>query len=562
MAAHSAPLLETIAIGLGLAFGLGVIAHRLRASPLVGYLVAGIIVGPSTPGFVADQALARDLAEIGIILLMFGVGLHFTLRDLLAVRAIAIPGAIAQIAIATAMGMALAWELGWGTGSGLMFGLSLSVASTVVMIRALQERHIMETERGRIAVGWLVVEDLVMVLALVLIPVMASVTADGVMDPVELLRSIAITVAKVVGFAAFMIIVGRRAVPALMHYVAHTGSRELFRLAVYAVALGIAYIAATLFEVSFALGAFFAGMVLAESQLSHRAAEEAIPLRDAFAVLFFLSVGMMLHPQVLWSDPLGVLATLAIVMIGKSVIAVLVVRLFGHPWRTGMTIAASLAQIGEFSFILVGLGVANGLLSSRAGDLVLAAAILSILLNPILFALLEDGRIRIRRPRPAPATPAAAEPDPEPDTGPTVTTLTDHDVLVGYGRVGSLVGTGLRKAGRSLFVFEEHPDAFEKAQADGAEGILGNAADPRILGAANIEAARRVFVTIPEHFQAGIVVETARSLNPSVEIVARAHSEAAIQHLLKLGANLVIMGEQEIARRILAHAAPTDDALV
>src|ERR1700754_1123820 len=339
---HDTPLIATIVAGLGLAFVFGALANRFRIPPLVGYLVAGVLVGPNTPGFVADAGLANELAEIGVILLMFGVGLHFSLKDLLSVRAIAVPGAIVQIGFATLLGVGLAWLLGWSMGAGLVFGLALSVASTVVLLRALQERRLIETERGRIAVGWLIVEDLAMVLALVLLPALAGVLggapqADDHASLLSLPASygiggvVGITLAKVVAFVAVMLVVGRRVIPWILNYVAHTGSRELFRLAVLAIALGVAFGAAKLFGVSLALGAFFAGMIMSESELSQRAAEESLPLRDAFAVLFFVSVGMLFDPMTIVNDPLPLLATLAIIVVGKSAAAFLIVRAFGYP---------------------------------------------------------------------------------------------------------------------------------------------------------------------------------------------------------------------------------------
>src|SRR5476649_2920629 len=402
-----------------LAYVFGLLAHRLRLQPIFGYLVAGVAVGPFTPGFTADAPLAAELAEIGVMLLMFGVGLHFSLKDLVSVARIAVPGAIGQIAIATAMGVGLAHVLGWSWTAGFVFGLALSVASTVVMIRALQDRRILETERGRIAVGWLVVEDLAMVLALVLVPAASMMVSSGDVPPSRLVFSLLITLAKVSIFVALMLLVGRRVIPWLMHHTAHTGSRELFRLAVYAIALGVAFGAAKLFGVSFALGAFFAGMVMGESDLSQRATEEAMPLRDAFAVLFFVSVGMLLNPAVFVQQPMGVLATLAIIVVGKSAVAWLIVRAFGHSNRTALTVAASLAQIGEFSFILIGLGIELELVPHQGRDLILAGAILSIVLNPLVF------RLMVRtQPDAAKATPPSTLPG-------------EHDVVVGYGRVGS-----------------------------------------------------------------------------------------------------------------------------
>ncbi len=550
MPAHHTPLIAMIAAGLVLAFIFGLLAHRLRVSPLVGYLLAGVVVGPFTPGFVADQGMANELAEIGVILLMFAVGLHFSLKDLLSVRAIAVPGALVQITAATLLGMALAWAFGWSLGAGLIFGLSLSVASTVVLVRSLQERRLLDSDRGRIAVGWLVVEDLAMVLALVMLPALGR-SGGAVLSLWDIAQTAAITLAKVSAFVAIMLVAGRRAIPWLMHYAAHTGSRELFRLAVYAVALGVAFGAAKLFDVSFALGAFFAGMVMGESKLSQRAAEEALPLRDAFAVLFFVSVGMLFNPAILVTSPLAVLATVGIIVIGKSAAAFAIVRAFGHSTGTALTISASLAQIGEFSFILVGLGVAMGTLPAEGRDLVLAGAILSILINPFLFAAVERGRLRVlaRRVEAAPAQ------TPEPAPPPEVTSLTDHDVIIGYGRVGSMLGAGLIAAGRPVMVYEDSEDAAERARSDGAEAVVGNAADPEILALANLTAARRLFVTIPESFEAGQVIQQARALNPGLPIIARAHTADAVAHLGRMGASLAVMGEREIALRMLEVGA-------
>ncbi|WP_183034243.1 YbaL family putative K(+) efflux transporter [Cupriavidus sp. UME77] len=395
---HATPLISTIVGGLVLAFILGALANRLKLPPLIGYLCAGIVVGPYTPGYTADQALAPELAELGVILLMFGVGLHFSLKDLMAVKTIAIPGAVVQIAIATLLGMGAAWGFGWEWGPGLVFGLALSVASTVVLLKALQERELVESPQGRIAVGWLIVEDLAMVLTLVLLPALAGLltpSADGTAsgapapDSGDIVFAVFATLGKVAAFVAVMLVIGRRFIPWMLERIVWTGSRELFRLAVLATALGVAFGAYSLFGVSFALGAFFAGMVLAESEFSHRAAEESLPLRDAFAVLFFVSVGMLFNPMVLINDPWGVLATLFIIVVGKSLAALCIVRVFGHSTRTGMTIAVSLAQIGEFSFILAGLGVYLKILPERGHALILAGALLSIVLNPLLFHLLD-----------------------------------------------------------------------------------------------------------------------------------------------------------------------------
>ncbi|MCC7271113.1 MAG: Kef family K(+) transporter [Alphaproteobacteria bacterium] len=550
---HHTPLIATIVVGLGLAFVLGVLAHRLRIPPLVGYLLAGILVGPFTPGFVADQGLAVELAEIGVILLMFGVGLHFSLADLLSVKAIAIPGAVVQIAVATAFGVGLAWLMGWSAGAGIVFGLALSVASTVVLLRALQERRILETRRGRIAVGWLIVEDLAMVLTLVLLPALAGLLKGeaGVLAWDDLARTVGLTLLKVAAFVALMLVVGRRVIPWVLHYVAHSGSRELFRLAVLAVALGVAFGAAMLFDVSFALGAFFAGMILSESPLSQRAAEESLPLRDAFAVLFFVSVGMLLDPAVLLRQALPVLATFLIIVLAKSAAAYLIVRAFGHPRITALTISASLAQIGEFSFILAGLGVGLGIMPAEARDLVLAGAILSILANPLFFALLD--RIKARMDRGAEAALAATAGEEDAVLKPT--SLSGHDVVVGYGRVGSAIGEGLLRTGRPFLVIEERRAAIDALRAQGIEAIAGNGADPRIVRAAGLPVARTLYVAIPEAFEAGQIVAQARALGPELEIIARAHFDAEVEHLERVGADIIVMGEREIARAMLEHAA-------
>ena len=572
---HETPLIATIVIGLVLAFIFGAIANRLRIPPLVGYLVAGVLAGSHTPGFVADQELASELAEIGVILLMFGVGLHFSLKDLLSVRAIAIPGAIVQILVATLLGAGLAWILGWSMQAGFVFGLALSVASTVVLLRAMQERRLIETERGRIAVGWLIVEDLAMVLALVLLPAIAgainggSETGDMVRaasDPIVRYFDlgiggvIALTLGKVVAFVAVMLIVGRRVIPWTLHTIAHTGSRELFRLAVLAIALGVAFGAAKLFGVSLALGAFFAGMIMSESELSHRAAEESLPLRDAFAVLFFVSVGMLFDPMTIVNDPLPLLATLAIIVVGKSLAAFFIVRAFGYPTGTALIISASLAQIGEFSFILAELGVGLGMLPEEGRDLILGGAILSILVNPLVFAGVTylKPRLEKRVPTEEPSTEDLVAIE-TPDVEVRPTTLTDHAVLVGYGRVGSLVGEALKEVGKPFLVIEDADKTVAKLHDENIETIVGNAANGDILAAANLAQARQLIIAIPNAFEAGQIVVKARAANPVISILARAHSDAEVQHLQDLGADAVIMGEREIARGIVAHILDLED---
>jgi CPA2 family monovalent cation:H+ antiporter-2 len=391
---HEVTLIATIALAFVFAAVLGYGADRLRLPPLVGYLAAGILIGPATPGFVADAALAAQLAELGVILLMFGVGLHFSAADLLAVRGVALPGAIGQIILATLLGIGMCSLWGWGIGAGVVFGLSLSVASTVVLLKALEERNMLNTANGRVAVGWLIVEDLAMVLALVLLPAFAGVLGGNAgtpghggaeADALTIALSIGKTLLKVGAFAALALYFGPKIVPRVLKMAARTGSRELFTLTVLALALGIAFGAAVVFDVSFALGAFFAGVVMSESRLSHRAAADSLPLQDAFTVLFFVSVGMLFDPSVLLREPLAVVGALALIMVGKSLIAFVIVLALRYPIGIGLTVSASLAQIGEFSFILAGLGISLGLLSREGQDLILAAAILSIILNPLAF---------------------------------------------------------------------------------------------------------------------------------------------------------------------------------
>jgi monovalent cation:H+ antiporter-2, CPA2 family len=566
---HETPLITTIVAGLGLAFVFGAIAHRLRVSPLVGYLLAGVAVGPHTPGFVADPALAAELAEIGIILLMFGVGLHFSLSDLLSVRAIAVPGALVQIGVATLFGLGLALSLGWTVGAGLVFGLALSVASTVVLMRAIQERRLMETERGRIAVGWLIVEDLAMVLALVLLPALAPVFGGSnesvTPDPLAALLGLGLTgllvltFIKVGFFVGFMLAVGRRVVPWLLHYIAHTGSRELFRLAVLAIALSVAFGAAKLFGVSFALGAFFAGMILSESALCQRAAEESLPLRDAFAVLFFVSVGMLFDPASIAHQPWSMAAMLLIIVVGKSLAAFLIVLAFRHPIATALTISASLAQVGEFSFILGEFGVNLNLLPSAGRDLILAGAIISILLNPLMFVIADrlSQSLESRLGTVAAATPSA------PPSPVSTTALTNHTIIVGYGRVGRIIGTALRERSERFLVIETSDSLISDLREANIEVLAGNAAQPDVLKAANLPGAKYVMIAIPEAFEAGQVVQQARAANPKSQIIARAHSDAEVEHLNSLGANTVIMGEREIAREMIeyffAHEARKPD---
>ncbi|KWV55793.1 sodium:proton antiporter [Rhizobium altiplani] len=571
---HDTPLISTIVGGLVLAFVLGTLAHRLRMPPLVGYLVAGVLAGPHTPGFVADQSLAPELAEIGVILLMFGVGLHFSLKDLLSVRGIAVPGAIVQIGFATLLGWGLGALMGWPTGGSLVFGLALSVASTVVLLKALQERRLIDSDRGRIAVGWLIVEDLAMVLALVLIPAAASIgggehaTAEPLSAAISRLLGldlgmggiIVMTLVKVVIFVGVMLVFGGRLIPWTMHRIAHSGSRELFRLGVLAIALGVAFGASKLFGVSLALGAFFAGMVLAESELSQRAAQESLPLRDAFTVLFFVSVGMLFDPNILIDKPLPVFATVLIIVIGKSIAAFLIVRLFRKPVGTALTISASLGQIGEFSFILAALGVSLGLLPEEGRDLILAGALISIILNPLLFYACDRLRRvleRTKREEPIAANvpEPAKEPEPEEEENRQPTALRGHAIIVGYGRVGSIVGQNLKSSGTPFLVIEDSSNRIGELRDQGIEAISGNAASRELLDLANIAGARSLVIAIPNAFEACRVADQGRTINPSLLIVARAHSDAEVDELLEYGADTVIMGEREIAMGMVDRLA-------
>jgi monovalent cation:H+ antiporter-2, CPA2 family len=557
---HNVSLITTIAAAFGLALILGVLAVRLKLPALVGYLAAGILLGPATPGFVADVALAGQLAEIGVMLLMFGVGLHFSLDDLLAVRKIALPGAIVQIVVATALGMGLAASWGWPLGAGLVFGLALSVASTVVLLRALEDRGILESVNGRIAVGWLVVEDLVTVLMLVLLPPLSGWLGGSVAghgdgaSTGQLWKTLLITLGQVVAFVALMLIVGRRVFPWVLWQVARTGSRELFTLCVIAAAVGIAYGSSTLFGVSFALGAFFSGMVLRESELSHRAAEESLPLRDAFSVLFFVSVGMLFDPQVLAQRPLEVLAVIAIIIFGKSLAAFLLVLVLRYPLNTALTVSASLAQIGEFSFILAALGVSLKLLPPEAQSLILAGAMISIAVNPLVFKAIEPVQSWIRS-RSELARKLERRADPLAELPFTVdqAKLTGQVVLVGYGRVGRRIGEALAERGVHYVVAEQNRELVEQLRKEGVPAVAGNAAEPAVLIQAHIARARVLVIATPDTFHVRKMVEIARALNPTIESVIRTHSEEEAKLLRKENVGKVFMGEHELALGMTSH---------
>jgi len=546
---HDISLISTIAAALGLGLIFGMAAVRLKLPPLVGYLVAGIVIGPATPGFVADLHLAGQLAEIGVMLLMFGVGMHFSIKDLLEVRRIALPGAILQIAVATLLGMGMAYMWDWSVGAGLVFGLALSVASTVVLLRALEDRGILDSINGRIAVGWLVVEDLVTVLVLVLLPPLAGwLGGAGPKDGGGLWTTLAITLSQVAAFIAFMLIVGRKIFPWLLWRVARTGSRELFTLCVIAAAVGIAVASSKLFGVSFALGAFFAGTVLRESELSHRAAQESLPLRDAFSVLFFVSVGMLFNPAVLVDSPWQVLAVVAIIIFGKSIAAFVLVLLLRYPLNTALTVSASLAQIGEFSFILAALGLSLQLLPEHAQSLILAGAIISIALNPLVFATIEPVQAWVRsRSELARRLERSADPLAELPTSVDQKKLSGQAVLVGYGRVGRQIAANLDARGIHYVVAEQNRELVEELRKAGIPAVAGNAAEPAVLIQAHIARARFLVIATPDTFHVRKMIEIARALNPSIESLVRTHNEAEATLLQNEQVGKVFIGEQELA---------------
>ena len=537
---HHTSLIALLCVGFVMAFALGMLAQRLKLSPLVGYLLAGVIVGPFTPGFVADQTLAPQLAEVGVILLMFGVGLHFSLRDLLDVKNIAVPGALLQIAFVTSIGTAFGLMLGCETMGSIVFGLSLSVASTVVVMRAMEDRRLLDTRRGRIAIGWLIVEDLAMVLALVLLPAIAGALGAGEkVGTAGILGALGWTLLKVAAFVAFMLVVGRRVIPRVLEHVAGLGSRELFTLCVLAIALGVAFGAAALFDVSFALGAFFAGMLLNESELSHKAAADSLPMRDAFAVLFFVSVGMLFNPSIMLEQPMWVLATVGIIVLGNALIGYGVVRLFKLPKLTALTIAASLSQIGEFSFILAGLGLSQKVLPQQGHDLILAGALLSIIANPLLFAWLDRWQKR-QQPGEAVTQVLADNSEVPEDMG-------GHAIVVGYGRVGRELSRLLQDRGVPLVLVESDPDRVEQARNRGLVTVRGNAASEAILKATRPDTAQLAILAIPQALEAGEIIARFKAMNPAISVLARAHSEAEVKHLLEHGADAAVLAERELA---------------
>lgn len=554
---HDVSLIATLAASFGLALIAGLACARLRIPPIVGYLLVGVAIGPATPGFVADVQLASQLAEIGVMLLMFGVGLHFSLADLLAVRRIAIPGAVLQIAVATALGAGVALYWGWAPGSALIFGISLSCASTVVLIRALEARGILSSINGQVAVGWLIVEDLAMIVVLVLMPPLAAVLGGAQqagLEGRELWTTLAITFGKVGLFIAVMLVLGKRLFPKLLLLVARTGSRELFTLCVVSAAIAVAYGSAILFDVSFALGAFFAGMMMSESSLSQRAADESLPLREAFAVLFFVSVGMLFDPTVLLEHPGKVVAVTAIIIVGKTLAAIVLVLLFRYSLATALTVGASLAQIGEFSFILAGLGVALKILPVEGQSLILAGALISIALNSLVFAAAAPAaRALSRLPWLSSYLRRAEDELAALPTSVPAQFLSGQIVLVGYGRVGRRVAAALDEHEVAYIVVEENREAVETLRKRGKHAVAGDAALPEVLVQAHIATAAMLVIAAPDSAGAPKMIEIARTLNPAVEIVIRTHSEDVAAALRARNAGTVFMGEHELALAMSRH---------
>lgn len=555
---HNVDLIILLAFGFGLALVFGYLAARLRLPPLIGYLIAGIIISPNTPGIVADIQLANQLAELGVMFLMFGVGMHFSLNDLLQVRRIALPGAILQIAVATLLGIGVSMLWGWSFGSALVFGLSLSCASTVVLLKALGDRGLLNSVNGKIAVGWLLVEDLVMVLVLVLLPATAvllggeSMTTHDGNDNIWL--TLGLTLLKVAGFIAFMLIVGKRLVPLIMQFVARLGSRELFTLTVVAAAVSIAFGAYKVFGVSMALGAFFAGMVVKESDFSHRAEEETLPLREIFSILFFVSVGMLFDPRILWEQPEHVLAVVAIIMIGKTIAAMALVLFFRYPINTALTVGASLAQIGEFSFILATLGLSLKLLSLEGQNLILAGALISITLNSFIFAAIEPlqnwirERSSLARLLERSGDPLAMLPDEV-----SQDYLRDQVVIVGHGEVGRRITKTLMAEDIKVVIAEENREIVENLREKGIAAVSGVATEPGVLIQAHIQHARLLVLSPMDIIDIHKIVDIAKTLNPQIQVLICAESKQEAEVIRKENIGDVYFAKEEMAKNMSNH---------
>lgn len=547
---HELPLVSTIAVGLGMAFVCGFAASKLRLSPLVGYLLAGVIIGPHSPGFTADLAIAEQLSEIGVVLLLFGVGLHFSIQDFMEVRKIASFGAVCRILIIMAAGIGMSSFMGWSLGTGLIFGLAIAVASTVVMLRALEEHHLMQTITGKISIGWLIVEDIAMVLAMVMIPALASGARTGGED-VSLGLQILIALGKAGLFAAIMIVVGKRVLPWMLTAVSRTGSRELFTLAAISMAMGIAFGAAILFGVSLALGAFFAGMMIRESDLNHEVADRVLPFQDAFAVLFFVAVGMLFDPTVLIEQPMQVVATVLLIIVAKFVVTFGIVRLFRYPMKTSLLIAAGLAQIGEFSFILIALGAHVGLIDSEVRNLILAGALISIALNPILFRSVRNWCIRCGMTQNASEEDALSHLEAEERKA-----LKHFIVLIGAGRVGISISKMIDFGAFDLVVVDENREIVEKLRGKGTHAIAGDATEIDILREAQIEKADAVMITLPDPFDTRRIVELVRSVKPDVRIFVRSHNDEETTFFKAQNVELTVIPTEEIARRMVEKLLP------
>ncbi|MEN8358632.1 cation:proton antiporter, partial [Acinetobacter towneri] len=551
---HDVELIILLAVGFSLALVFGYIAARLRLPPLMGYLIAGVIISPNTPGIVADIHLANQLAELGVMFLMFGVGMHFSLNDLMQVRRIALPGAVLQIAVATLLGVGVSMMWGWSFGSALIFGLSLSCASTVVLLKALGDRGLLDSVNGKIAVGWLLVEDLVMVLALVLLPATAVLLGGQAIDNASdenIWLTLGLTLLKVSGFIAFMLIVGKRLVPFIMQIVARLGSRELFTLTVVAAAVSIAFGAYKVFGVSMALGAFFAGMVVKESDFSHRAEEETLPLREIFSILFFVAVGMLFDPRILIEEPIHVLAVVAIIMVGKTIAAMALVLFFRYPLNTALTVGASLAQIGEFSFILATLGVSLQLLSLEGQNLILAGALISITLNSFVFSAIEPVQNWIRersylaRLLERSSDPLAMLPDEV-----SQDYLRDQVVIVGHGEVGRRITQNLMAENIKVVIAEENREIVEDLRAKGIAAVSGVATEAGVLIQAHIQHARLLVLSPMDILDIHKIVDIAKTLNPEIQVLVCAESKAEAEVIRKDNIGEVYFAKEEMAKNM------------
>lgn len=546
---HELPLISTIAIGLSLAFVCGFVASKLRISPVIGYLLAGIIVGPYTPGYVASPEIAHELSEIGIVLLMFGVGLHFSLADLMKVKHIALTGALARILVTTLAGMGLASLWGWSLNGTIIYGLSLSVASTVVLLRSLEQHKIQHSIEGHIAIGWLIVEDLVMILALVLVPVLAQAGGE-VQDAQEITGAVLLAIGKAVLFALVMGVAGRKIFPIMLAEVNKTGSRELFTLSVLVAAIGVSFGAAKFFDVSLALGAFFAGMIINSSKLNEEVAARALPFQDAFAVLFFVAIGMLFDPAILFEHPLGVVATSFIIIAFKFFLTFIIVLSFSYAVKRALSVAAGLAQIGEFSFILIGMGLTLGLLPEDGRDLVLAGAFISIALNPVIFHFsnrfhdyIEEhaalSKLFIMQDKHTPA------PDPEKPA------YNKRAILVGYGRLGEQIIKNTKNPYLDLVVIDTNREKVDRLNDKGIEAIAGDAAEEETLRQAKIEKVAAAVIVVPEPYETCRIVEAIKAIKPDITIMVSASNDEEAKYYEERDIDVVLLGRREIGRSMV-----------